>query len=422
MNEKNLIHRNDKKHRKLVRSPDRLSPCEAENAILSHSLNILSPSSHVTSPSSNMVYPLKPSPQPPKSSDDCLRNYENYINSLYQLPPTASQQAPHIVEQYSNQAVVSLVPSASAPSIALYRKPSITISNSKSIEQQHSSFNITQLQSRQSTNLLADTNQQKITKMISSEQMDQKCNNFLKNFNSIPTCCLKNANIPPADSTQQIQQQSIKNNLNFQNPNQKKGVGYGVQDTKRSMSPTALGTTTNPTAVISSTSDIYRNVFNHSPTSQSLNLNLINQTDDNELNLNKKLIFNSNNPFLNDNFDEPVDTNCQNNKQCIDNFFKLDDESGDNYNYASNQCGIAQPIGLTPYIQTARSLGEDESQNKLKNKREQFSNTSMKICLVVSPPTNKFLQVSRHMFLIVFFLGLHVNIDVSKKRVGDSKN
>ena len=46
---------------------------------------------------------------------------------------------------------------------------------------------------------------------------------------------------------------------------------------------------------------------------------------------------------------------------------------------------------------TAKS---QEESSHLKNKREQFSNASMKICLVVSPPTNKFFQVRRRNFCL----------------------
>ena len=72
----------------------------------------------------------------------------------------------------------------------------------------------------------------------------------------------------------------------------------------------------------------------------------------------------SNNPFLN--FDEIAN----NDKSNEENFFKIDDDYDPTLLFRSEHC-------------------DDQV---LKNKREKFSTTS-KICLVVSPPTNKLIKV-----------------------------
>lgn len=447
MSEKNLIHRNDKKHRKLVRSPDRLSPCEAENTLNSNSLvPHSSPTNYMVFPVNSPASSVSPSSQHHPANNKCARNYENFISSQQQSQQFPLQPQTQNLDYSYN--VVSLAPSASAPTIALHRRPSITIKYSKN-DETISYSSAQQSQSAQNAHSASST------KLNTNEQtMDQKCNNnFLINLNSIPACCLKNSSFSPpvldgmvqqpANQQQFHQQQQInmiKSNpnfiYNFQNQNPTNYCGQAVAVSKpptsdsktasimrRSMSPTALIASNTPSNHPSKSSDIYPNVFNHSPTSHSLNLNLINQLDnDNDMNLNntttasgnnssRKLIFNSNNPFLNDNYDDTIDVISQNNGQCIDNFFNLSDNdnlnSENNFSLAvSKSAGMASSliaaqnsaVASTNVIQTAKSLGEEDSQSALK-KREQFSNASMKICLVVSPPTSKFIQVSLLMLL-----------------------
>jgi hypothetical protein len=138
----------------------------------------------------------------------------------------------------------------------------------------------------------------------------------------------------------------------------------------------------------------------HSPSSQSLNLNLINQSSvaitkkiEHSNNVNNsgsgtlgQMIFNSNNPFLNDDFDAIVSDggNCG-----AENFFNVDNKS--DLFFLPSTSSVDTNNGMS------RNESEEQDEQLLKNKREKFSNASptMKICLVVSPPTNKLFQVSQ---------------------------
>lgn len=130
--------------------------------------------------------------------------------------------------------------------------------------------------------------------------------------------------------------------------------------------------------------NIFENVFSHSPTSQSLNLSFSNQSNEES---SSKLVFKSNNPFLNESFDA-TDASAANGSTFVENFFRMDDEE----QFDGKMAFLSKTSASRQIITTAKS---QEESSHLKNKREQFSNASMKICLVVSPPTNKFFQVSK---------------------------
>jgi hypothetical protein len=190
-------------------------------------------------------------------------------------------------------------------------------------------------------------------------------NNFLTNFENVQRC-LSSA------SEKHQQQQPARPSMNL----------FGFTD-ELSGSNAA------------STCDIFQQqqIFAHSPTSQSLNLNLINQIH-NESGACKnatggQIVFSKNNPFLNDTFDAITAHEDEGGGGKIDaSFFNVDD---------SNESELL--------FLTEKAPGEactEIEENSLKNKREKFSNAStMKICLVVSPPTNKMFQVSKRFVDVV---------------------
>lgn len=321
--------RNDKKHRKLIRSPENLSPCELDSAFNPSFLS-----------SSTSIFPVQSN-----SRSSPTKNYND------QFPPH-----PHIQQVWSSTAdsdpaaSSSLPPSSSTPAIALYRKPSITIKYSKdegnrSGQQQP----------------LAHRHQQiskSIDSQISTDNVDQKSNNYhLINVNSVPGCCShSSANLSP--SKKQPEQSMFSSLFSFNG------------DTKSSKKTTALDI-----------KQTQQSNFAHSPTSQSLNLNLINQSNDYS---GGQIMFNSNNPFLNDTFDAITAHEDEGGGEVNTNFFNIDDVNESTSLFVAEQ------------QETESKDCEEMEEQLLKNKREKFSNAStMKICLVVSPPTNKMFHVSR---------------------------
>lgn len=344
MSEKNSQQhlRNDKKekHRKLIRSPETLSPCDADPvfnpSFLSTATNIFAaPSTTVRS-------------SPTKHFNDQFPPQQAVWPSG-NLPPAVDHSSASN-SQFSSYN--SLPPSTSTPSIALYRKPSITIKYS-SKDDDGKPPDVATLQSSLPYH-------QRISRSIDSniisattEPADQSSNNFLINVNSVPDCCLhKNANTSPSKK-----QPAPKSPLFGVN-------GHNRSSTARDIYPQQQTTT----------------LFAHSPTSQSLNLILMNQSSDYN---GFKGPFNSNNPFLNDNFDEITVHEDEGGGKIDANFFISDDDK--------TESELLYLAGDTPAKQTCDVMEE----RLLKNKREKFSNAStMKICLVVSPPTNKLFHVS----------------------------
>lgn len=317
--------RNDKKHRKLIRSPENLSPCELDSAFNPSFLS-----------SSTSIFPVQSN-----TRSSPTKNYND------QFPPH-----PHIQQFWSTNDVgqtasSSLPPSSSTPAIALYRKPSITIKYSK--DEEHRSGQ-QQLQTSQAY-------QQQISKsidsQISSDIVDQKSNNYhLINVNSVPGCCSQG-------STKKQLEQSMFSSLfsfNGDTRSSKKSTARDIKQTQQ------------------------QPIFAHSPTSQSLNLNLINQSGDYS---GGQIMFNSNNPFLNDTFDAITAHEDEGGGEVNTNFFNIDDDNE------------SASLFVTEKSTTVSKDCEEMEEQLLKNKREKFSNAStMKICLVVSPPTNKMFHVS----------------------------
>lgn len=106
--------RYDKKHRKLVRSPEKLSPCDLDSY----------PNPSLLSASTNPIPASLPSSNNHRSSPTKLLSNTKTFND--QFPPQQQQ-----VRKEQQQHYITIPPSSSAPSIALHRKPSITIKYSK---------------------------------------------------------------------------------------------------------------------------------------------------------------------------------------------------------------------------------------------------------------------------------------------------
>lgn len=134
------------------------------------------------------------------------------------------------------------------------------------------------------------------------------------------------------------------------------------------------------------------------------------------MNQHSQIVFNSNNPFLNDNFDAITNDVGAFDGNKLNNFFNIDDSNDTELLFApddeimiSSSSTVIYSQKTTPAAKTTSPTSTtmltnensyDENSHEeaqlLKNKREKFSNASptMKICLVVSPPTNKIFQVS----------------------------
>lgn len=341
MSEKKTSHqRNDKKHRKLVRSPEKLSPCDLDPSFnpsfLSSSTNIF------TAIQSN-------------SRSSPTRSYND------QFPPQQvwlSSNLPSNVDHSTASSAPSSLPfSSSSPTIALYRKPSITIKYSRdegNKSETSSHGHQSSLAHHQKISKSIDSNHPFPNTISTTEHADQMSNNFLTNFENVQKSL---------HTIEKKQKQQNQPSLNL----------FGFTDNFHSSN--------HATAC-----DIFQQqqTIAHSPTSQSLNLNLINQihNESGACKTGGQIVFNKNNPFLNDTFDAIIAHEDEGGGKIDASFFNVDD---------SNESDM---LFMTEKGSNEASIDIDE--NSLKNKREKFSNAStMKICLVVSPPTNKIFQVSR---------------------------
>lgn len=296
--------RHDKKHRKLVWSPEKLSPCDFDSysnpSLLSASTNVFT---------TNPIPATLPSSNHRSSPSNLLSNTKTFNDQF--PPPTQHHQQVWKEQQH----YITIPPSSSAPSIALHRKPSITIKYSKDENLSRNESNADQKSNNNNTNSSSNSHE-----------------NFLINFNA---------------------------------------------DQHQNLSPFNYD--------ISSNFDIHHTqLSSSSPTSASLNLNLINQSHF-DTQPPQQIVFHSNNPFLSDNFDDASSCDVVGGE----NFFNVDDSNDTELLFLPDD-------ELTTSVTTKN---EDEIETQLlKNKREKFSNASptmAKFCLlVVSPPTNKLFHVS----------------------------
>ncbi|XP_070495014.1 uncharacterized protein [Chironomus tepperi] len=366
MNEKNPQQRNEKKHRKLIRSPEKLSPCDFDPF---YNPSLLSASANV------FINTNQFQPTTNHSRSSPTKTYND------QFPPQQqiwfNNESPQH-QQFSSNA--TLPPSSSSPSIALHRKPSITIKYSKDDDLHHtSSTSSPALHQKISKSI--DLNHPFImtSSTISSEMKDQMSNNFLINF---PGCYDVNSSSSSLSlkNQQQHQQQIIEKNLSPFNYNDEFNNSSNVYNTK--------------------STDIYHQ---SSPVSQSsLNLNLIvnqHQQQQQQIISNSicggQIVFNSNNPFLNDNFDSITNDISGNDGNKLDNFFNIHDSNDSELLFLSDEVTTTTTIEHGTMMKENDDNLNQQDEQALKNKREKFSNASptMKICLVVSPPTNKLFQL-----------------------------
>lgn len=344
MSEKKLQQqRNDKKHRKLVRSPETLPPCDVD---LSFNPSFLTSSTNIF----NAIQSNSRS-SPTRSYNDQFPPQQVWLNS--NLPSNVDHST-------TSSASSSLPFSCSTPSIALYRKPSITIKYSRdegSKSEASSHGHQSSLAHHQKISKSIDSNHPFTNTISTTEHADQMSNNFLTNFENVLGCL-------HSPSKQQPHQHQ-----KFELPS-KSLFGFNNDLSSSKVTPVR--------DIFQQQQKQEQQIFSHSSTSQSLNLNLINQIH-NESNECKnitggQIVFNKNNPFLNDHEDEgggDVDTS----------FFNIDDSNESELLFFSEE--------------TSQKTCDEMEEQLLKNKREKFSNAStMKICLVVSPPTNKLFQVS----------------------------
>lgn len=347
MSENNLQQQqNDKKHRKLVRSPENLSPCDLEPSSFNPSF---------LSSSTNIFASIQSNSRssPTRSYNDQFPPQQVWLNS--NLPS-------NVDHSITTSASTSLPFSSSTPS-SLCRKPSITIKYSRDEESKSetsSHGHQSSLTHHQQISKSIDSNHPFTNTISTTKHVDQMSNNFISNFENVPKCLHNHVKHSPTKQQghqQQFEQQS-KSLISFNDD-------FGGS---------------NATLV----SDIFlqqqQQTFAHSPTSQSLNLNLIDQTNECK-HVTSQIVFNKNNPFLNDTFDAITTHEDEGGGKIDTNFFNMDD---------SNESDL-----LFFAEEASKKTCDEMEEQLLKNKREKFSNAStMKICLVVSPPTNKMFQVS----------------------------
>lgn len=371
MNDKNSQQRNEKKHRKLIRSPEKLSPCEFDPF---YNPSLLSASANV------FINTNQFQPTTNHSRSSPTKTYND------QFPPQQqfwfNNESPQH-QQFSSNA--TLPPSSSSPSIALHRKPSITIKYSKDDDLHHTS-STSSLAHHQKISKSIDLNHPFImtSSTISSEMKDQMSNNFLINFPGCYDVNTSSSTLSLKNQQHQQQQQIIEKNLSPFNYNDEFNNSSNVYNTTKS-------------------TDIYHQ---SSPVSQSsLNLNLIvnqHQQQQQQQQIIPKsicggqIVFNSNNPFLNDNFDSITSDISGNDGNKLDNFFNIDDSNDSELLFLSDEVTTTTTIEHGMLMKENDDNLNEQDEQVLKNKREKFSNASptMKICLVVSPPTNKLFQVS----------------------------
>lgn len=351
MSEENLQkQRNDQKQRKLVRNPEKLtSPCDLDPSFNPSFLSSTNIFSAIQSNSRSST----------KSFNEQFPPHHQALNKSI-LPAN--------VDKSTNASCSTLPPSLSTPTIALCRKPSVTIKYSKDEGNKTETTHDHQ-------SLLA--HHEKIPKttdlnLTKREHADQTSNNFLINFKSLPGCCLiNNANLASLQQQQRPQLDEQSNNESVFNFN-------GEISSSSAM----------PVREICQPQK-QQQIYTQTPISQSLNLNLNNQSNkaQNDYIAGGHIVFNSNNPFLNDSFDATTTHEDEGGGKMITNFFNIDDKHELETLFFAEACD-AEDMELSNQY----DLIEEQL---LKNKREKFSNAStMKICLVVSPPTNKLFHVS----------------------------
>lgn len=345
--------RNDKNHRKLVRSPESVPPCDFDASLNPLLLSSTSSSVRQTSP---------------------VKSQNEFISSK-------PKEAWHPQPQQHDENSSSLPPSLSAPSMTIFRKPSISIKCSEEERDQISRASASSFMGNQSSLMLHQVNSKSIdsscllnrTISVTQEQVDQASNNFLTKNNSP-----HHNVVSPIRTPQQQQQQFHHHHQSWFSDSSNYGSTkhdiYQQQQTEQHQQQRDYGA-----VEFSMSTSMDANVISHTQTftqSQPLTRG--------------QMIFNHNNPFLSDSFEN---TTSDVNGKVDESFFSIDD---------SNESDLLYFV--------ERSKNRLPEQSSVRNKREKFSqNASTKICLVVSPPTNKFQvsfllhHISRLLFLTTWW-------------------
>lgn len=356
MTENKLPNLNDIQHQRLVKSPDKQYLHDVDPLFST----LTSTSTFTVFPSENI--PIGHFGSPVVSPDSCCSLANNLTRSLLDQKIQCYKQ--HPVPQNSKE-LSHFAPSSSSSSPIIYRNSSITLKHNKD-------------ETTVPNRILTESSQiyQQSTNSISiNERVDQASNTYSVNFNSIPEFSLTNDVKYFPQTNANIASKPQKEHKTDQETN----LIFFDKDSNNISSKTSQSTITSPLFSQSEQNQI--SILSHSSnTQQTLKLNLINQSCDNgQFIANNPIIFNSNNPFLNDNFATSIDETKYGNEAV--NFFNIDDiEDGEQYTTKDEDFSNTEQDGIEHQL--------------LKYKREKFSNaSSMKICLVVSPPTNKLFQV-----------------------------
>jgi hypothetical protein len=378
MNENYLSkQRNEKNHRKLVRSPENLSPCDFDPLLSSSSSSNLKSSSPVKN----------------QNDSTSLSSTSKEKKEAWNPPPSPQPQYHHQQQQqqYDQNLSSSLPPSISAPSMTIFRKPSISIKCSDEERDQISRASPLSFIGNQSSLALHQVNSKSIdsgclqnnrTISVKQEQVDQASNNFLLK-NNIVSSPIRTSHQQP--SPQQLhhhhQHQSWFNDSS--NYGSTKHDIYQQQQTEHHQHQhhdRDYGAAVEFSMSTSMDSNVMSQSFaqpSHHTTSTLTR---------------GQMIFNHNNPFLSDSFENSTTSVLASSSTDVngsggsgggskvdENFFNIDDTNESD---------------LLFFVERSKCSLEEEVQSSVRNKREKFSNaSSTKICLVVSPPTNKF-QVS----------------------------
>lgn len=349
MNEKKnqTVQGNEKKHRKLIRSPENLSPCD-EPSYNSSSLTTTNIFADV--PSNNNSPHINCKENISSYQKQVLLQSNNFATRV-ELPftiPPSTFQPPHTTS-----------------SIAINRKPSITIrcsndeGNKSELSSKYQSSVVHHSNISNSTNTICSLS----TKISNKESVDQASNNFHINVTKkYPGNCMHDSLCySPWKNEQPLNEQAKENSLFIFNDDPESSriiLGRDISQEHALLDQEHIFVNpvdTDSSNNILSQSNVRLNSFNGAKFEQTT--------------------FNSNNPFLNDTF-EAIMAEKVEDKLCSNFLIREPDK-----------------VFLGDTMTPGKELMEDQL---LKNKREKFSNAStMKICLVVSPPTNKIFKVSR---------------------------
>lgn len=342
MNEKYSKHQqNEKNLRKLVRSPDIVQPRDFDTLF-----------------------------HPPSVSQATVAIGKAQNDHQTPPPPVKSrspQSQPCPISSGSRKCTTStsLPPSLSAPSIALLRKPSISIKHSEDDD----------CDSHKATTAQANNHQLEYSKLIDkSLQQQQQLQHVDQSSNKSSSPINSNVNI---HQQQQSSFHPTPQQLHnwFTDSKASPATVYDAGSAKFDIFPQQQ---TQPSGHDRTTAHDFASSFVQTTAAAPTR---------------GQMIFNHNNPFLSDSFEATATATST--SDVNGSFFTIDDANESNFLYLVETTTTASSSSTT-MAATKGSNGEssvEDEELSLKDKRENFATTSTKFCLVVSPPMNKF-QVS----------------------------